>query len=144
MNSVHNQSSATFFDSVLDALDSGPWDFDPHTAATIAIATPIALVLSCLLAMVCRGVPAPLCGGRCTYFSRRVPNGTNPDHAIEEYQDELADVDSVDEPMEEALVNDDSDEQCIYGSGRTEKAQRECCNKVAVALANDNFKNTKC
>jgi len=82
--------------AVLDALDNGPWAFDPKTAMTMAIATPIALIMLCLVIMICRGIPTTSRFSLCTSW-KHMPRGTDPDHGIGEHQDELADVDSVDE-----------------------------------------------
>jgi len=137
--SAHEINQTTLLDTVLDVLDGGLWDFDPKTAMTIAIATPVSLIALCLVVMVCRGVPTAPCGGKCTYW-RRMPRGTEPDHGIGEHQDELAEVDSVDEQMEESRVDEDPDTGCVEGpevdEERVGRAQRECCSKMAAALEN--------
>jgi len=106
-------------DAVLDALDNGPWDFDPKTAMTMAVATPIALIMLCLVIVACRGIPTTSRFSLCTSW-KQMPRGTDPDHGIGEHQDELADVDSVD------AVDED----------HTNRARREYCFKVAAALEN--------
>lgn len=128
-----------------DMLDDGPMR-DPRVAMQIAVMTPLAIVAMCLCIMVCRGVPMTLCGGRCTYWKRMpsVPKGTEPDTAIGEHQDEMADTDSVDEPtrVETDLPSADEESGSIVTSdtvmhvNESPNGHRECCSKMAAALEN--------
>lgn len=119
--------------TMVDALDDGPWKWDPQLTVMIAVATPLVLLAMCCTVMVCRGVPCTPCNGRCTYFKRQaIPIGCEPDQAIGEHQDELADTDSIDEPMRVDVAPPMEEEDEIESSAS--EAQRECCNVVAAVL----------
>ena len=130
-------ANASSFKSLLhtmvDALDDGPWEWDPQLTVMIAVATPLVLLVMCCTVMVCRGVPCTPCGGRCTYFKQaHMPAGCEPDQAIGEHQDEICDTDSIDEPMRvdvEAPLEEEDEVESL-----ATEAQRECCNVVAAVL----------
>lgn len=126
-------------EDLVAVLDEGPAAFDPQVAMTLAIATPLALLVMCLMCLVCRGVPFTPCGGRCTYWKRmpRDPRGLEPDAAIEEHQDEHCEVDSADEEVrvEQPLPEPEEDDmQDVALESGAANGQRECCSQIAAVL----------
>ncbi len=145
MTYANETETAHVIVSLMDAIDNGPWAYDPKIAVVLAISTPLVILCLCCTVMVCRGVPYTPCGGVCTWCKAKptvceVPLseivGMHPDQAIGEHQDENCDVDSIDEPErlpdnepaldEEAAADSDSD----HG----DRVHRECCSKMAAAL----------
>ena len=130
---LNTSSLKSLMHTMVDALDNGPWEWDPQLTVMIAVATPLVLLAMCCTVMVCRGVPCTPCGGRCTYFkSTQVSVGCEPDQAIGEHQDEICDTDSIDEPVRVDVDPPLEEEDEIESSAS--EAQRECCNVVAAVL----------
>ena len=125
---------------VVDALDAGPGAIDPQIAATIAVATPLLALLCCLcLCLVCRFTRlhwrmAAACGGGALLLPK---SGTDPDRALESYEDELDEVDSVDEPVRRTPppLTDGEDEEAGDAPGSPASAMRACCSSIADAIA---------
>ena len=112
---------------LLDALDHGPSDVDSKLIITIAISTPVAIVLLCILIMICRVATT-------TTRWKQMPKGTEPDQAIGEHQDEFVDVDSADEQAGEPYVDEENIDVQLRDIGNT--TRRACCHKMAAAFGN--------
>jgi len=133
-------TTASAYDAKLHALiqqateliDDGSMD-DPATAVHIVVAVPsiIALLCLCIVGCMCMSSRVRYICGCCMLFNDK---GSEPDTAIGEHQDELAETDSVDESsrtdFDTAL---DNEESAVRNSSTS---QRECCRKVATALEN--------
>lgn len=127
---------------VVDALDAGPGATDPQIAVTIAVATPLLGLLCCAcLYLVCRCTRlrwrmAAACGGGGgpLLVSK---SGTDPDRALESHEDELAEVDSVDEPVRGTPppLTDGEDEEAGDVPGSPASTMRACCSNIADAIA---------
>jgi hypothetical protein len=140
---IHMQNKTALerlVDDVVAVLDEGPAGFDPQVAMTLAIATPVVLLVMCVMCFVCRGVPYVCCDGKCTYWKRmpKEPNGLEPDGALGEHQDEHCDVDSADEESRadqpQVMGDDASLENVELGKNDGGGGQRECCAAMAAVL----------
>ena len=133
-----NASLPSTFDQFMAVLDEGPRAL-PHTAAIIAVATPVLLLLLSITIMLCRGVPYACCG--LAYFGRlpKDPVGLDPESGAGEHQDEAVedDNDSVDEEEEaqadQAQAADDEMEDVDLDSGKTRERLTQ---RLAAVLEN--------
>ena len=111
----------------------------PRTAAILAVATPVFLLILSIVIMLCRGVPYACCG--LAYFGRllKEPAGLDPEGGAGEHQDEAVEDDNdSDEEEEEAQADqaqaaDDEMEDVELDHGKT---REKLTQRLAAVLEN--------
>ena len=135
---------------LVDSLDAGLGLSNPRLIVTFAVASPLLALLCCmLLCLVCRRTPlratlATACGHSPLLAP---PKKIQPDRALEAHEDELAEINSIDEPVRHTPPATDGEEEEeeekevaipfdeIVDAPGSPLSKRACCSKMADAIA---------
>ena len=138
-------TAVDYFDSV--SMHDVRIETQMEIASAFAAAAIVGMcVCAVLWALLCK--KACVSGQMSTHSTRlsALPKGTEPDTALDDHQDELADTDSIDEPVRPEAESQQADEELQLESSNTvmkakklQNGQQECCNKMAEALENGAF-----
>ncbi|MGZ0213933.1 MAG: hypothetical protein ACKVI4_15775 [Actinomycetales bacterium] len=141
---------------VIQKLDEGPWQSSPEFTAALIVATPMVLLLVMCTLWLCSHKASPCCAGwlvSCYYLhefcgwrtgccccrrslAEQEELERGPDVALEDHMDELAEVDSIDEPVRMTPpVTDGEEEDEEEASERPPSSSRACCSSLAEAMA---------